>query len=245
MRRRLSAILAADVVGYSRLMEADEAGTLARLRALRGELLEREIAARGGRVFKLMGDGLLAEFPSIVEAVAAAIAIQRGMAGREADLAEPDRLRLRIGLHAGDVIADGEDVYGDGVNIAARLEAMAPAGGICISAQAHDAVEGKVAFGFEDGGQVALKNIERPLRVFRLTAEALRAPDGTSIRHRPRKPSRRRRFGPRLGLVAAALALVGAIVLAAAWGNGWFAAPPQPGGRLAVAVLPFSDSGAV
>jgi adenylate cyclase len=244
MQRRLSAILAADMVGYSRLMGEDEPGTLARLRQLRGELVEPVIAAHGGRVVKLMGDGLLAEFSSIVEAVAAAVAIQRGMAGRETALAAESRLSLRIGIHLGDVMVDGDDIYGDGVNIAARLEGAAPPGGICISGQAHDAIEGKIALAFEDGGAEALKNIERPVRVFRLTAQMLAA-DAPAPAGRPRRrPTRQGRERWRVGMLSVALVLVVALAAAAVWNTGWFGAPPERGGRLSVAVLPFAAPGA-
>ncbi len=125
MERRLAAILAADVVGYSRLMGEDETGTLERLKSLRKELVQPKITERKGRVVKLMGDGLLAEFPSVVEAVRCAVDIQQDMVGREADLPDDSRLRLRIGVNLGDIIVEGSDIYGDGVNVAARLEGLA------------------------------------------------------------------------------------------------------------------------
>ncbi len=133
MERRLAAILAADVVGYSRLMGEDEAGTLERLKSLRKEVVQPKIAERKGRIVKLMGDGLLAEFPSVVEAVQCAVEIQQDMAGQEADLPDERRIRLRIGVNLGDIIVEGSDIYGDGVNVAARLEGLAEPGGICIS----------------------------------------------------------------------------------------------------------------
>ncbi len=136
MERRLAAILAADVVGYSRLMGEDEAGTLERLKSLRRELVQPKIIERKGRIVKLMGDGLLAEFPSVVEAVQCAVDIQQSMIGREADLADERRIRLRIGVNLGDIIVEGSDIYGDGVNVAARLEGLAEPGGICISGKA-------------------------------------------------------------------------------------------------------------
>src|SRR5438105_1632482 len=145
VERRLAAILAADVVGYSRLMSVDESDTLARLQAHRSELIEPAVARHRGRIFKLMGDGILAEFGSVVEAVECAAEIQREMAARNAGVDEDRRMGLRIGVHLGDVIVESEDVYGDGVNIAARLEALAETGGICISRQAHDQVDGKLA----------------------------------------------------------------------------------------------------
>jgi len=168
MARRLAAILAADVVGYSRLMGADEAGTLDRLKALRKELVQPKIAERGGRIVKLMGDGLLVEFPSVVEAVHCAVDIQIAMYGRETELAEEQRIRLRIGVNLGDVMVEGSDLYGDGVNVAARLEALAEPGEICLSGPAFDMVDGKLDLAFEDAGEQQVKNIAKPVRVYRL-----------------------------------------------------------------------------
>lgn len=168
MARRLAAIFAADVVGYSRLMAADEVGTLDRLKRLRRELVQPKIVTRGGRVVKLMGDGLLAEFPSVVDAVQCAVDIQEELMGRDAALSEERRLRLRIGVNLGDIIVEGSDIYGDGVNVAARLEALAEPGGICISGTAFDTVDGKLALAFEDLGEQRVKNIAKPVRVYRL-----------------------------------------------------------------------------
>ena len=151
MERRLAAILAADVVGYSRLMGEDEKGTLQRLKALRQEVVQPKIVERGGRVVKLMGDGLLAEFPSVVEAVECAVDIQQAMPGREPDLPDERRIALRIGINLGDVMVEGSDLYGDGVNVAARLEALAESAGICLSGPAFDMVDGKLDLAFEDG----------------------------------------------------------------------------------------------
>ena len=159
MERRLAAILAADVVGYSRLMGADEAGTLERLKSLRRELVQPKIAGRSGRIVKLMGDGLLAEFPSVVEAVLCAVDIQQEVAGREPDLANDRRIALRIGINLGDIMVEGSDIYGDGVNLAARLEALAEPGEICLSGTAFDTVDGKLDLAFEDGGERQVKNI--------------------------------------------------------------------------------------
>jgi len=167
--RRLTAILAADVVGYSTLMAEDEEGTLAALKTHRRELFDPLIEQHGGRIVKLMGDGVLAEFPSVVEAVECALAIQRAMA------LETGKLTLRIGINLGDVIVDGEDIYGDGVNIASRLEALAPPGGICISGTAFDTVGGKLALEFEDMGLQPVKNMDKPVRVYRLAAAGDRA----------------------------------------------------------------------
>jgi len=168
MVRRLAAILAADVVGYSRLMGKDEKGTFERLKALRRGLVQPKIAEHGGRIVKLMGDGLLAEFPSVVEAVHCAAGIQEGMAEREPDLSEDERIRLRIGVNLGDIIVEGSDIYGDGVNVASRLEALAPPGGVCVSGAAFEAVEGKLNLHFEDIGPKKVKNIAKPVRVYRL-----------------------------------------------------------------------------
>ncbi len=159
VQRRLAAILAADVAGYSRLMGTDEAGTLARLKAHRAELIEPTIAEHGGRIVKLMGDGTLVEFTSVVEAVACAVAIQRGMAERNAPMAQDRRIVLRIGINLGDVIVEGEDIYGDGVNVAARLEGLAEPGGIYVSGDVYRQVHNKLDLGFEDLGEREIKNI--------------------------------------------------------------------------------------
>ena len=166
MKRKLAAILAADVVGYSRLMAADEAATLAALQRHRSETFEPETAKRGGRIVKLMGDGALVEFPSVVDAVEAALAVQQ--APETGEIA----IRLRIGVNLGDVIIDGDDIYGDGVNIAARLEAMAEPGGICISSVVRESLGNRVAAEFADLGECEVKNIDRPIRVFHWPADA-------------------------------------------------------------------------
>ena len=173
MERRLAAILAADMVGYSRLMSKDETGTLERLKFLRRELVQPRITERKGRIVKLMGDGLLAEFPSVVEAVQCAGDIQDSMNEREADLPDDRRIRLRIGVNLGDIIVEGSDIYGDGVNVAARLEALADPGGICISGSVFDQVKGKVDLGFEDRGEQEVKNIAEPIQVYRVVSDAL------------------------------------------------------------------------
>jgi len=172
MVRRLSAILAADVVAYTRLMGADEAGTLARLKALREELVQPKVRGHGGRIVKLMGDGLLAEFPSVVEAVRCAVDVQQAMPQREADRPEAQRIRLRIGINLGDVIVEGTDIYGDGVNLASRIEGLALPGGICISDKVHEEVRDRLDFVFEDLGDTKVKNVERPIRVWRWAAGA-------------------------------------------------------------------------
>ena len=187
--RRLAAILAADVVGFSRLMEADEAGALAALKAHRAEFIDPAIAARGGRIVKLMGDGALIEFASVVDAVESAVEVQRGMAKRNAGAPDGQGIVFRIGINLGDVIIDGDDIYGDGVNIAARLEALAEPGGICISGAVHEHIAGKVDHGFEDGGAQTVKNIARPIRVWMWSeGEAVTRPDAASPAL-PDKPS--------------------------------------------------------
>jgi adenylate cyclase len=165
--RRLAAILAADVAGFSRLTGADEEGTLARLKALRHELIDPAIASHRGRVVKTTGDGVLVEFASAVDAVRCALEVQRGMAPRNAGLAPERRIAFRVGIHVGDVVVDGDDLMGDGVNIAARLETIAETGGIALSEEAWRHVEGKVPARFVDLGEQELKNIARPVRVYR------------------------------------------------------------------------------
>ncbi len=166
LQRRLAAILSADVVGYSRLMGSDEAGTLARLKALRRDLIDPTIAAHSGRIVKLIGDGALIEFGSAVDAVACAIEIQKRLREHDAGGSEANPIRFRIGINVGDIIIEGEDIYGDGVNIAARLEGTAESGGISISEDAWRQVQGKVAANFVDIGEQTLKNIARPVRVY-------------------------------------------------------------------------------
>jgi adenylate cyclase len=190
--RRLAAILAADVVGYSHLMERDERGTLARLKAFRGELVEPLVAGHRGRVVKLMGDGILCEFASAVDAVECAVAIQDGMAGRERDLPEEERVRLRVGINLGDVIVEPDgDLYGDGVNIAARLEQLAPPGGTVLSGTAFDQVEGKLDLAFEPLGEQRVKNIERPVRAYRVGPGPATAPAWRARAGPPAGPERR------------------------------------------------------
>jgi adenylate cyclase len=178
--RRLTAILAADVAGYSRLMGADEEGTHERLKAHLRELVEPKIKEHRGRIVKNTGDGLLAEFASVVSAVRCAVETQRGMIEREADLPEVRRITFRIGVNLGDVIADEHDIFGDGVNVAARLEGLAEPGGICISRVVRDQVRDKLDFAFEDLGEQQFKNIARPVRVYRVRdAAAAKSPIGT------------------------------------------------------------------
>ena len=171
--RRLAAILAADVVGYSRLMGADEVGTHERVKAHLAELIDPKIREHHGRIVKTTGDGVLAEFASVVDAVRCAAEIQHTMADRDLDLAEERRLRFRIGVNLGDVIVDGDDIYGDGVNIAARLEGLAAPGGICVSATVCDHIGDRLPYAFDDMGEQSVKNIARPVRVYALRAEGL------------------------------------------------------------------------
>src|SRR5215217_7278872 len=173
MDRRLTAILAADVVGYSRLMGANEAATLAALRTLRTDFIDPKIAEHQGRIVKLTGDGMLVEFPSVVSAVACAAELQRGLRDRNAGLPQGRRIEFRIGVNLGDVIVEGEDIFGDGVNVAARLEGIAPVGGIAMSQSVRDHVGNRLDLVFEDMGERRLKNIERPLRVYSVSLDAL------------------------------------------------------------------------
>jgi adenylate cyclase len=169
VERKLAAILAADVAGYSRLMGADEEGTLARLKTIRRELIDPKIKKHGGRIVKTTGDGILIEFPSVVEAVGCAVEVQQGMADRNADVPEDKRIIFRVGINIGDIIVEGKDIHGDGVNVAARLQELAEPGGVCVSRAVRNQVRDKVQFGFEDLGERAVKNIARPLRVFRVS----------------------------------------------------------------------------
>ena len=171
IQRRLAAILAADVVGYSRLMAADEAGTLAELSALRRELIDPKIAEHGGRTVKLMGDGALVEFASVVDALECAVAIQLAMGKHNAAKPEDRRIVFRIGINVGDIIIEGDDIYGDGVNAAARLKSLAEPGGICISSSVREQVLNKVPISFSDLGEQTVKNIERPIRVYYVSGD--------------------------------------------------------------------------
>jgi adenylate cyclase len=171
--RRLTAILAADVAGYSRLMGADEEGTHERLKAHRRELFDPKIEEHRGRIVKTTGDGMLVEFPSVVDAVRCAAEVQRAMIDREAGMPEDRRISFRVGINLGDIIADGDDIFGNGINVAARLEALAEPGGICISWTVRDQICDKLTHPFEDLGEQSVKNIARPIRVSALRAEAV------------------------------------------------------------------------
>jgi adenylate cyclase len=187
LERRLAAILAADIVGYSRLMRADEEGTLARLKALRAELFDPQVAEHHGRIVKTTGDGALVEFASAVDAVRCAVAVQADLDAREPGLPDDAAMALRIGINLGDVIVEDGDIYGDGVNLAARLEGLAETGGICLSANVHEQVRHKLDLAFEDMGEHSVKNISEPVRVYRVVPGAGRsAPREPSL---PEKPS--------------------------------------------------------
>jgi adenylate cyclase len=187
--RRLSAILAADVSGYSRLVGSDEEGTLASVRGHRTELFEPKIAQHRGRLVKTTGDGLLVEFPSVVDAVRCAVDIQRDMAKRNADVPETRRIEFRIGIHVGDIVVEQDDIFGDGVNIAARLEGLAEPGGISVSARVQEDAEGRLDVAFIDDGEQHLKNIARPIRVYRVALDAAAAgaapPKAPAVQPRP------------------------------------------------------------
>ncbi len=191
--RRLTTILSADVVGYSRLMGADEAGTFAQLKSHRKELLEPKTAEFSGRLVKLTGDGSLMEFGSVVDAVNFAVDVQRALAERNAQVPEDRRIIYRIGINIGDIIVDGDDIYGDGVNVAARLEGLAEPGGICISQQAFDQVETKLDLAYQDLGEQHFKNIARPIRVFQIVLKPIKDRTPESVKKLstglPDKPS--------------------------------------------------------
>jgi adenylate cyclase len=187
--RKLAAILAADVAGYSRLTGQDEEGTLKRIRKLRRELINPAVSLHRGRVVKTTGDGILIEFPSVVDAVRCALDVQRGMTSRNEDVPADQRIEFRVGINIGDVVVEGDDLLGDGVNVAARLEGIAEPGGICISEDAYRQVRDKLGVAFEDAGEQRLKNIARPVRAYRVRPDrgptqakpALPLPDKPSI----------------------------------------------------------------
>ena len=178
VERRLAAILAGDIAGYSRIMGADEEGTLDRIKTLRRELVDPKIKEYRGRIVKTTGDGMLVEFASVVDAVRCAVDIQRDMAERNAEIPAERRIEFRMGINVGDIISDDNDIYGDGVNVAARLEALAKPGGICVSRVVRDQVRDKLDFTFEDTGEQQVKNIARPVRVYRVGARASSPPAG-------------------------------------------------------------------
>ena len=255
VERRLAAILAADVAGYSRLMGADEEGTLERLKAHRRELVDPKIKEHRGRIVKTTGDGMLAEFPSVVDAVRCAVEIQRGMADRNAEVPEDKRISFRIGINLGDVIIDGDDIYGDGVNIAARLEALAEPGGICVARTVRNQIRDKLPYPFEDMGEQSVKNIAKPVRADAISAAAVAS---TPLVGLPAQFARARyRLPLRLAVVAAGVAAVTAIGTAAWWvwpnrnsptvsAQAPAAASPRStpavaASRLSIVVLPFTN----
>jgi adenylate cyclase len=190
VERRLAAILAADVAGYSRLVGADEEGTLTLLKALRRELIDPKITEHRGRIVKTTGDGLLVEFISVVDALRCATEVQEAMAERNATAPEDSRIAFRIGIHQGDIVVEDGDIFGDGVNIAARLEGLAEPSGICVSARVQEDAAGKLDLGFEDIGEPELKNIARPVCVFRVVAKGVaQLPGRPTTLPLPDKPS--------------------------------------------------------
>jgi adenylate cyclase len=246
--RRLAAILAADVAGYSRLMGADEEDTHERLRAHLGQLVEPKIREHNGRTVKHTGDGLLAEFASVIDAVRCAAEVQRGMIDREPQVPEERRIRFRIGVNLGDIIVEAGDIFGDGVNVAARLEALAEPGGICVAQTVHDQIRDKLPYPFVDIGEQSVKNIARPVRAHALRPDAVADLPASSL---PISPPRRRRTAITALAAGAATAL---IIGAAVWGI-W--PPPKPSDsaavaaansviphrapRLSIVVLPFAN----
>ena len=241
--RRLAAILSADVVGYSRLMGVDESGTLARLKTHREEIIDPKIAGRHGRIVKLMGDGVLVEFASVVNAVQCAADIQRAMADRNADVAEERRIELRIGINLGDIIVDGDDIHGDGVNVAARLQEMAEPGGTCVSGVVFDAAKDKLDVGFKDLGPQALKNIAEPVRAYRVLPRSAAVVGERAAT----KPARPRRWAIPAGAAVVVIAVAAGVVI---WQEPWvervepasvelmaFPLPDKP----SIAVLPFTN----
>jgi adenylate cyclase len=189
VERRLAAILAADVVGYSRLIEADEEGTLARLREHRRELIDPKIIEHRGRIVKTTGDGVLVEFASVVDAMRCATEIQARIADTNAAVLADSRIDFRIGIHQGDIVVEDGDIFGDGVNVAARLEGLAEPGGICVSARVQEDVAGRLDLAFKDIGEQALKNITRPVQAYRVVSAGGSAPrratSGPALRDKP------------------------------------------------------------
>jgi adenylate cyclase len=236
-QRRLAAIVSADVAGYSRLMGVEESGTLAALKAHRRELIDPKIAEYSGRIVKTTGDGLLLEFPSVVDAVRCAVDVQRGMAERNASVPADQRLDFRIGINLGDIIIDGDDIYGDGVNVAARLQALAEPGEICVSKVVRDQVLDKLSFSFDELGVQQVKNIARPVEVYRVDLGS------DPLRPQSRTRTRWARFARAVGwrwLAAGAAVLGLAVVAAWAWPRLWKPATIDSPPVMSVAVMPIT-----
>jgi adenylate cyclase len=242
MERRLAVILAADVVGYSALLERDEAGTFERVKAGRKELFEPEIERHHGRIFKLMGDGLLAEFSSVVDAVECAVALQRGLAERNAAVPEEERIMVRIGVNLGEVIVEGEDRYGEGVNVAARLEQLAEPGEVYVSGKVATEVEKKLSFDFESMGEQKVKNLAEPVAVFRARFEEVASPRARRLpKRRPAKQSKwQRPWGPTAIAVIFLIALASAGFWLRPWEGRFEPDLPLPD-KPSIAVLPFTN----
>jgi TolB-like protein/class 3 adenylate cyclase/Flp pilus assembly protein TadD len=241
--RRLAAILAADVAGYSRLIGTDEPGTLARLKMIRAELIDPSIAGHNGRIVKTTGDGLLAEFASSVDALNCAQETQAGLEKLNAELTPDNRIELRIGTHQGDIVVENGDIFGDGVNIAARLEGLADPGGICVSARVQEDAAGKLNLAFRDLGEQQLKNIARPIRAYALTAKAVAALPRAELPAAPTPTKPQRLRSSRRWIAAIAVA----VVLVIGGGLWWLSQSPKapaPGTaapRLSIVVLPFNN----
>jgi len=249
VERRLTAILAADVAGYSRLTGLDEEGTHVQLQDHLSTLVDPKIAEHRGRVVKNTGDGLLAEFSSVVDAVRCALDVQRGMAERNAEVPDEKRIEFRIGINVGDIIIDRGDIFGDGVNVAARLEGLAKPGGICIADDAHRQVRGKFDVTFEDAGERQLKNIARPVRVFRVALDDARPAKSIWLRHNAAPAVRRDRWSARVMAIGAAVVLIAGAGGAALYFHLGRAPvvsqmPDQlakPSERFSIVVLPFAN----
>jgi adenylate cyclase len=243
IERRLAAILAADVAGYSRLTGADEEGTHVRLQAHLRALVDPKVAEHRGRVVKNTGDGMLAEFSSVVDAVRCALDVQRGMAERNAGVPDEKRIEFRMGINVGDIIIDRGDIFGDGVNVAARLEGLAKSGGICISDDAHRQVQGKFDVTFEDAGKRQLKNIARPVRVFQVALDDAQPAKPIPQPHKAASGALSDRSSTRVTAIGAAVVLIVAAIGAALHFQVGrlpveLAKPPD---RFSIVVLPFAN----
>jgi len=239
VERRLTAILAADVAGYSRLVGADEEGTLAELKALRRALVDPKIIEHRGRIVKTTGDGILVEFSSVVDALRCAVDVQREMAARNAEVPQDKRIEFRIGIHQGDVVIEEDDIFGDGVNVAARLENLADPGGICVSGRVQEDAIGKLDVAFEDMGDQQLKNIGRPVRVYRVSPSCRAGSAPVPFRKRERFLFRQRTLW--LGGIILVPALLAITVIAVNWHFLWPSSTFSATHRLSMVVLPFKN----